>query len=399
MRRSIVTGILAGLGIVAMAPSLAWAQAGADAAARPVASAAAPAARQGPTDAVEVGAFMDGMMAAQLKDKKVEGATVAVVRDGKLLFAKGYGWADLAKHVPVDPEKTLFRIGSVSKLFTWTALMQLVDEGKVDLHADVNKYLDFKIPDTYPGHPITVWNLMTHTPGFEDRGFSLFSETSEPRGRFLAEHIPARVRLPGTYSAYSNYGAALAGYIVERVSGQSWESYVRQHIFEPLGMQHAAMEQPLPKDIAGDMSVGYAKGGEEPQPKEFETLLPMAPAGSGSVSAEDMGRFMIAQLQNGEFEGRRILSDSIARLMHSRQFAHDPRLPAFDLGFYEQDSHGVHIIGHGGDTQWFHSDLSLFPDENLGVFVSYNTASGGRRASGRSCSSFSTTTTRSRRGY
>jgi CubicO group peptidase (beta-lactamase class C family) len=333
-------------------------------------------AHRGPTDPLELAAFLDGLMSAHMEDDKIVGATVAVVRDSRLLYAHGYGWADQARHVPVDPATTLFRIGSVTKLFTWTAVMQLVEQGKLDLHRDVNTYLDFTIPDTYPGHPITLWNLMTHTPGFEDRSFGLFSETMEPRGRFLAEHIPARVRPPGEYAAYSNYGAALAGYIVERVSGVAWERYVRAHILEPLGMRHTTVDQPLPLTLAADMSVGYLRGGDDPEVGPFETLLPMAPAGSGSASAEDMARFMIAQLADGECDGHRILGDAAARLMSTRQFSSDPRLPGFDLGFYEQDSHGVHVIGHGGDTDLFHSDLSLIPTERLGVFVAFNTASG-----------------------
>ncbi|HET9984384.1 MAG TPA: serine hydrolase domain-containing protein [Longimicrobiales bacterium] len=339
------------------------------------------APRHGPSDPKEIEAFLDGLMSGQMKEKNVAGATVAVVRDGRVIFAKGYGWADLDKHVPVDPEKTLFRIGSVSKLFTWTAVMQLVEQGKLDLHKDVNEYLDFKIPATYP-QPITLWNLMTHTPGFEDRGLALFSESKEPRGKFLAAHLPARVRPPGTYSSYSNYGTALAGYIVERVSGEPWEEYIERHIMQPLGMKNATGRQPLPPNLAPQMSVGYAKQGGHLVAKPFEVLIPFAPAGSVSASAADMGRFMIAHLQNGQFEGARILADSTARLMHSRAFDHDPRLDGYDLGFYEQTSHGVHLIGHGGDTGWFHTDLSIAPEEGWGVFVSYNSAPGSELSFG-----------------
>ncbi|MBX6365731.1 MAG: beta-lactamase family protein [Gemmatimonadetes bacterium] len=339
------------------------------------------APRQGPSDPKEIEAFLDGLMAGQMKAKNIAGATVAVVRDGKLLFAKGYGWADLDKHIPVDPEKTLFRIGSVSKLFTWTAVMQLVEQGKLDLHKDINEYLDFKIPATFP-EPITMWHLMTHTPGFEDRALALFSESKEPRGKFLKEHMPARVRPPGTYSAYSNYGTALAGYIIERITGEPWEEYIERHILQPLGMHNTTGRQPLPADLAPNMSVGYAKQGDKLVAKPFEMLIPYAPAGSISASATDMARFMIAHLQNGEYQGVRILADSTARFMHTRAFAHDPRLDAYDLGFYEQTSHGVHLIGHGGDTGWFHTDLSLAPEEGWGIFVSYNSAPGGELSFG-----------------
>ena len=333
------------------------------------------ASRRGPIDPREIEAFFDGLMIGQMRDEDIAGATISVVRDGRVLFAKGYGWADLARHRPVSAESTLFRIGSISKLFTWTAVMQQVQAGKLDLRRDVNAYLDFKIPATFP-QPITLFNLMTHTPGFEDRAFALFSESSEPRGRFLAEHIPARVRPPGTYVSYSNYGAALAGYIVERVTGVPWETYIEQHILGPLGMRNATGRQPLPEALAHQMSAGYATEGSALVPKPFEVLLPLAPAGAVSASALAMARFMIAQLGRGH-HGAPILSDSLTAFMHTRAFGSDPRLDGFDYGFYEQSSHGVHLIGHGGDTQWFHSDLTLAPEEGWGIFVSYNSAGGG----------------------
>ena len=351
----------------------------------PATAAVAPAqsadARRGPTDPREVEAFLDGLMEGQMKAKNIAGATVAVVRDGRILFSKGYGWADLATHRPVSAESTLFRIGSVSKLFTWTAIMQQVEAGKLDLHRDINDYLDFKVPATY-AQPITLYNIMTHTAGFEDRGFALFSETREPRGRFLKEHMPARVRPPGTYSSYSNYATALAAYIVERVTKTPWETYIEQHIIQPLGIRNATGRQPLPPDLAGQMSVGYAREGDQLVAKPFELLIPMAPAGSVSASANAMATFMIAHLQNGEYNGVRILADSTARFMHSPAFTHDARLDGYDYGFYDQSSHGVHLIGHGGDTEYFHTDFSMAPDEGWGVFVSYNSQTGGELSFG-----------------
>ena len=123
---------------------------------------------QGPTDPAELEAFLDELLAKDMEEYHIAGAAVSVVKDGKLFFAKGYGYADLEKGIPVDPEQTIFRIGSIGKMFTWTAVMQLVEQGKLDLDADVNTYLDFRIPDTYP-QPITLKHLMTHTSGFEDR--------------------------------------------------------------------------------------------------------------------------------------------------------------------------------------------------------------------------------------
>ncbi len=345
---------------------------------------AGPAAARGLRDRAELEGFLDGVMAANLRDHHVAGATVAVVKDGALLFAKGYGYADVATRKPVDASRTLFRIGSTSKLFTWTAVMQLVEQGKLDLDADVNRYLDFRIPATYP-QPITLRHIMTHTAGFEEDGRDLITDDPSqviPLGRFLATHIPGRVRPPGIYSSYSNYATALAGYVVQRVSGEPWADYVERHIFVPLGMTETSARQPLPPSLRSDMSQGYHWAGGAFVPKKFEFITGASPAGSISASATDMATFMLAHLDGGAYHGQRILAESTTARMHARAFGHDPRLPGFALGFYEQSSHGLRLIGHGGDTQWFHTDLALIPSERVGVFVSYNTDTGGRLSFG-----------------
>ena len=352
--------------------------------AKPIPSAPPPAvppaaAQRGLRDKAELEAFLDGVMTADLAGHNVAGATVAVVKDGQLFFAKGYGYADVDQRKPVDPEKTLFRIGSISKLFTWTAVMQLVEQGKLDLDKDVNAYIDFKIPATFP-QPITLKDILTHTPGLEEDGRDLF--TYDPKhiaemGKWLPAHMPARVRAPGVYASYSNWATALAGYIVARVSGMSWDEYIEKNIYCRLGMTQITGRQPLPAQFAADMSQGYKYEAGRFMPQKWEIVTGAPPAGSISASATDMAKFMIAHLNNGEYNGQRILSDASATLMHSRLHGHDPRIPGFAHGFYEQTSHGLRIIGHGGDTQFFHSDLALLLSEKVGVFVSYNTDKGG----------------------
>ncbi|HEX9164918.1 MAG TPA: serine hydrolase domain-containing protein [Gemmatimonadales bacterium] len=339
-----------------------------------------PAPRRGVTDRVELEGFLDGVMAAFLRDKHIAGATISVVKDGELFFAKGYGWADVDRRIPVDPERTLFRIGSVSKLFTWTAVMQQAEQGKLDLDADVNSYLDFVIPATWP-EPITLTHALTHTPGFEEDGRDLFTTDPAqitPMGTWLPAHMPARVRPPGTFSSYSNWATGLAGYIVERTSGQSYDDYLEAHLFGPLGMVQATARQPLPGPLAADMSQGYVWKDGRYEAKPFEIVKGAAPAGSMSASATAMARFMIAHLNGGALGEARILAPETAARMHARAFGHDDRLPGFALGFYEKTSHGLRIIGHGGDTQLFHSDLALFPSENLGIFISTNTDNGSQ---------------------
>lgn len=340
----------------------------------------AAAPTRGPRDPREVEAFTDGLLTAWMADKHIAGVTVSVVKDGQLLFAKGYGWADVEKRIPVDAARTLFRIGSISKLFTWTSVMQLHEQGKLDLAKDVNDYIDFRIPATYP-QPITLRDVLTHTPGLEEDPRDLFTEDSAhltPMSKWLPSHMPARVRPPFTFSSYSNWATGLAGYIVERHGGEkTWDDYVEKHILQPLGMTQSTTRQPLPAQFANDMSVGYEYKNGEYVPHKFEIVTGAAPAGSMGASATDMAKFMIAHLNKGALGDARILGEKEAGLMHSRLQGHDPRIPGFAHGFYEQSSHGLRLIGHGGDTQWFHSALALIPGENVGVFMSTNTNTGG----------------------
>jgi CubicO group peptidase (beta-lactamase class C family) len=336
--------------------------------------------QQGSTDAQELEAFLDGVIAAQLEAYHIPGATVAVVKDGELLFAKGYGYADLERQMPVVADRTLFRPGSISKLFTWTAVMQLVEQGKLDLNVDVNTYLkDFQIPATYP-QPITLEHLLTHTPGFEFQslGGSIFVRSSAeitPLGEYLVGYMPARVRPPGELIAYTNYGAVLAGYIVEKVSGMPFEQYVEENIFEPLGMRHSTFRQPPPPDLAANVAVGYTYADGAYRAGEFEWLQTW-PAGALSATATDMAKFMIAHLQNGRYGEARILQEATAQEMHRQHFTHDPRVSGCAYGFLEMHVNNQRIIGHGGATLLFHSILVLLPEQDVGLFASYNSAGG-----------------------
>jgi len=322
-------------------------------------------------NAADVETFLDGIVPLQLNQTDIAGATISVVKDGKLLFAKGYGYADVQKKQSVSPQETLFRPGSISKLFTWTAVMQLFEQGKLDLDRDVNDYLDFKIPDAF-GKPITLKNIMTHTPGFEEQVKDLFTTSGTPNlGEYLRTHIPARIYPPGTVPAYSNYATALAGYIVQRVSGRPFEEYIAENIFKPLNMTHSTFSQPLPPALSPSMSAGYRLGSDPSQ--GFEVINPF-PAGSLSSSAADMAQFMMAHLQDGQLGEAHILKPETARLMHSRLFALDDTANAMCYGFYEESHNGQRIIGHAGDTIYFHSDLHLVLDQKVGFFVSYNSA-------------------------
>ncbi|MDN5780817.1 MAG: beta-lactamase family protein [Luteimonas sp.] len=319
-------------------------------------------------------AWLDGFFPYALATGDIAGAVVVVVKDGQVLLQKGYGYADLAKHTPVDPANTLFRPGSISKLFTWTAVMQLVEQGKLDLDADVNQYLDFEIP-ARDGKPATLRQIMTHTAGFEEQIRALITaKDSEitPLGEALKHWVPERIHAPGSTPAYSNYATAVAGYIVQRVSGEPFDDYIDRHIFQPLGMAHSSFHQPLQPALLAKMSKGYSKASDG-EPKDYE-FISLAPAGSLASTGADMARFMIAHLQNGTYGDARILGADTARKMHTTGQVSVGPLNRMMLGFYETSVNGHRAIAHGGDTQWFHSDLQLFPDDGVGIFVSMNSS-------------------------
>jgi CubicO group peptidase (beta-lactamase class C family) len=339
----------------------------------PVAENAQPSVSSHAMTAADLSTFFDGLLPYMLQRGDIAGGAIVVVKDGSVLFAHGYGYADLAHRTPVSPDTTLFRIGSVSKLFTWTAVMQLVEQHKLDLDRDVNDYLGFKIPPRF-GKPITLRDLMTHTAGFEDTTRDLLPATPDgvDLGRYLKQHIPARIFPPGKIVAYSNYGAGLAGYIVERAASQPLDAYIQRHILAPLDMHHSTFTQPLPANLAPLLAKGYVSASDG-KPKPFELVNP-SPAGAMTASVRDMANFMIAQLQGGHFGDAHILQPQTTALMHSRQYAAAPGLNGMDLGFYEENRNGQRIIGHGGDTIVFHSDLHLLLDANVGIFMAFNSA-------------------------
>jgi CubicO group peptidase (beta-lactamase class C family) len=332
--------------------------------------------------AQDADAWLDGYLPYALHTGDIAGAEVAIVKDGQILTERGFGYSDVEKRTPVDPKLTLFRPGSVSKLVTWTAVMQLVEQGKIDLDADVNQYLDFKIP-ARAGKPITMREIMQHVAGFEEQAKGIISEDPHAPGfeALLKQWVPERAFAPGTTPAYSNYGASLAGYIVQRLSGQSFDDYVEQHIFAPLDMAHSTFRQPLPKDLAPLMSKGYVLASDPPH--LFEMVGP-APAGALSAPAEDMAHFMIAHLNDGEYHGARILRAETARAMHDSPLTLLPPLDRMELGFFETNINGREVIAHLGDTEYFHTSLHLFLKEGVGFYVSFNSpgrqgAAGGLR--------------------
>lgn len=335
------------------------------------------AAQAGTTvpSAEAIESLVASVVPAQLAEAGIPGATVAVVLGGETVLLAGYGVADVEDGRPVEAD-TVFRIGSVGKLITFTAVMQLVEQGRLDLHADVTTYLDLELPTRLERHPfsgdpgpITLAHLLTHTAGFEDArgGYALDAAALPSLAQAMRERMPLRIFRPGEAVAYSNYGAALAGYVVERVSAQPFAAYVEEHVFAPLGMERSTFAQPLPPELAPHLArASRMIDGELVRDRFVYTGMP--PAGSTSTTARDMARFMLAHLG----DGGGVLAPETLALMHAQQFSHHPRLDGMTYGFVERTVNGQRVLFHGGDIFSYQSGLFLLPEHDLGLFVSYS---------------------------
>ena len=328
-------------------------------------------------DQADLEAFFDGILPLQLERSDIAGASVLVMKDSQVLLQKGYGVADVKTGRPVDPETTIFRLASISKLFTWISVMQLVEQGKLNLDTDVNQYLDFQIRPAFD-KPVTLRNLMTHTGGFEEAVSNIL--LTDPKKAVslrdvLIANQPKRIFPPGVVPAYSNYGVGLGSYIVQRASGEPFEQYVQEHIFGPLGMVHSSFHQPVEKTLEKLPSEGY-RGNTTKPPVGFEIFNPVG-AGGISSTATDMGRFGSALLNGGELDGKHIFKPETLALMWTPQFRASDQLPPICMGFYQDWRNNLHWIGHEGDLIAFHSLFFVEPTQKIVLFVSYNSAGGG----------------------
>lgn len=313
-------------------------------------------------------------IAGKYIDKEIPGLGIAVVKDGKVVMSKGYGYADLEKNIPLDAEKTVIEPGSVSKLFTWTAVMQLEEDGKIDLDEDISKYLPEGFLKKSFNEPITMKHLMSHTAGFEEsveKMMVLDKKDILPLDKYLAvKEQPKQIYRPGKITAYSNYSTDLAGYIVERVSGKSFNDYITKNIFKPMNMNHSTFEADFTanKYIVNNKSIGYlkTKEGFEAQPNMF---INDGPAGSLNSTTSDMAKFMIAHLdENSGLFKYKVTYEK----MHSNLYNDSPFLGGNAYGFWERSIGDKRIIEHGGNTVAFSSHFVLVPDEEFGVVVFNN---------------------------
>lgn len=354
------------------------------------ATAAAPRA----IDPVDLSAYVDGLVDAAMQRDHIAGVTVAIVdRQGPLLL-RGYGIAAQAPRREVDPRATMFRIGSVSKTFTYLLGLKLVDAGRLDLDAPANDYLpaDLQLPDD--GYaPVLLRHLFTHTAGFEDSAMGhLFVDRAEKVlsiRDYLQRHRPTRVREPGTHAVYSNYSVTLLGALLAHVEGVDFDTLVERELLAPLGMRDTTFREPLAEGdprkagpaFEGRWSEGFKRSGGGFKPQDFEHIAHAGPAGGAASTAQDMGRYMRMLLGGGELDGVRVLPVSAyARLAGEPLFRNAPEVGGFSYGFFHRRVGKVDLLGHGGATLWFHSAMEVAPELGVGIFVSTNTDTGRRFA-------------------
>lgn len=366
------------------------------AAAAATASAGAPEMPAQPAiDPARLAAFVDGVVRGYMAEKGIAGVTVAVTDRNRPLLLRGYGISDENPRRAVDPDSTLFRIGSISKTFTYVAAMQLVAEHKLDLDAPVDDYLPPPLKTDIPGYPpIRIWNLMSHAAGFEDAVLSAHMFYADPRNVpqldvYLARYRPKRVRPPGVHADYSNYSVELLGAIVQHVSGEPFDDYIQKYLLDPLGMHHTTFRELLPKDdpraisaaLAGGFSTGfqYENGGSF-APRRPEYISNGAPAGAGSSDAADMATWMQMLLNDGEVDGHRVLDPITFHAMVTPNFRNAPAVHAIAHGFFVGRYGCYASLEHDGDTLWFHSNMVVLPQAGIGVFVSTNTNTGASLA-------------------
>jgi CubicO group peptidase (beta-lactamase class C family) len=325
----------------------------------------------------------------------IAGVSVSVVQAGRVVVKKGYGFADLEASRRVDPDTTLFRIGSITKTFTWIALIRAVEAGKIGLDDPVNDHLpaELQIPDQGFTRPIRIRHLMTHSPGFEDRALGgLFErDPTEVRSltRYLREERPVRVREPGLVSSYSNYGVALAAAALQHVESRPWQDAIEAEILGPLGLTNTSVREPypsradlpvpMPKNLAANMSKGYRWTGVNFAARDYEYITQIGPAGVMSSSAGDMTRYMLMLLNDGALDGVQVFGAETAKAFRSPMTSLPPGVGNWDAGFMDGLlPGGFHRFGHGGATLSFFSNMAVVPELRLGVFVTTNTEGGAR---------------------
>ena len=335
----------------------------------------------GPTDSAEFEAFLDNYLAEQMKTYHIPGVAFTMVKDGEVFFSKGYGYADIETQTPFDPEGTELITASLAKAFAAVGVLQLNERGQIDLHEDVRPYFkDFPLKTNFD-QPLTFAHLLTHTDGFETRMIGAAALTKEdllPLGELLETYAPTQLYPPGQYMTYGDYAANLGGYLTQEISGMPFEKYMIENILDPLGMSSSTFVQPPSEELLSRQATGYEYQNEHQEPVVlFYTRY--GPSGGLRTTAADMNRFMLALLNGGNYDGAQILNESTVEMMFTQQFAPHPKTSGISYGLFEHLGNGQQLFLRDGDGVGTRSRMVLFPEQDLGFFISYNSGESGLR--------------------
>lgn len=351
------------------------------ASANAAAAGALPQNRTGLSSPAELEAFLDTYLAEQMATQHIPGAVITVVKDGEVLLSKGYGYANLEKQIPYDPNQTILTTASVGKAFTAVGLLQLAEKGVIDLQESVTPYLG---PVTLPQNQeksLAFHHLLTHTDGFEARmiGSAALSEADlEPLAELLNEYMPAQLYAPGQYMTYGNFAANLAGHLTAEIAGRPFEQVMAENILQPLGMTDSSFDQHLSEEAMARLATGYEFDDDHFVPVPF-FYIRYAPEGGLRTTASDMSRFMLALLNDGANENGRILDEATTAMMFTPQFRPQPNMAGISYGLFEHLENDHQLFLRDGDGVGSRSRMVLFPDEGLGFFISYNSGSNALR--------------------
>ncbi|MED2982662.1 beta-lactamase family protein [Bacillus thuringiensis] len=324
----------------------------------------------------DVEAFTNKVIPEKMKKENAAGVALVVVKDNQILFQKGFGFSDKEKNTPIDPKKTVFRLASISKVFTASAVMQLVEQGKIDLNKDIVNYMGGLKYQNNMGEPVTMEHLLTHTTGFDyvdprpedihyqENDYTMLKD-------YVEDNMPTVVRKPGDTYTYDNFASMLQGYIVQNLTNTPFYKYMAKNIFYPLEMHNSSFV--MTNFIKEKLATGYdAKGNAIPF---YQTRPTDMPQGSMFSTGSDVANFMIAQLNDGKFKNNQILQKETVEDMQKTKFALHPKYPNMTYGFefFSPQSHnGQYVFGKGGNIPGFSSLMWLIPEHKIGVFVVTN---------------------------
>ena len=312
--------------------------------------------------------FVDGFMQENMDKYHVPASGVAVVSGDDVLFTGAYGYESIENDIPADGDTSMFSIGSMSKIFVYTAMMQLYEQGLLDFDAPVEQYIDFEI-DTSFDDPILISDLYNHTAGFEEKLYLLKARSYEEIQSledWLQTCKTKQVRVPGRYTAYSNYGITLLALIVENISGMPYYDYIQANILDPLGMDSTLTDQKPVAHIVSGYRYNPADGTYMLQPDEFWNV---GPAGAMKTTPADAAKFLIAQLNNGKYDGNSIMEPGTMQLMHTATFTYEDSFNGMAHGMIEGSYNGYQYVSHGGTTSYQFTAFNVYEDLNLGIYI------------------------------